>query len=459
MPGTMSLAQQPDVAAAIDVLQKWIPVHMRDNRVPGLSLGIVYDQELIWARGFGFADLDTQTPATTKTLYRIASHTKMFTAAAIMQLRDAGKLSLDDPIENYLPWFEIQYRDDMQGDQPPRTIRQLLTHTAGLPRDSVLPAWAESRFPTWEQVRENTPKRDAALLSDVQLKYSNLGYVLLGGVIEALAGVSCGEYIEKHILQPLGMDATKVMPSENLEGLATGYLSPTPDGSRESADYSDVRGFMAAAGFASNIEDLARFVMLQFRDEPPTANPVLRGGTIREMHRVQWVEPDWKSGWGLGLSIWSSENRTLAGHGGGLKGYITQTTWCRADKIGVTALTNALNGSPGSYVDQVFKLVAPPILQAAQSPEPEASSDWEQYVGVYHSTWGFDVYVTVEKNKLVARSLSWIDEPATILEPVKGHVFRALSGGTVGELYRFEVDETGAVTRMYSAGDYVERVE
>src|SRR4026208_1420816 len=102
------LARRPEVAAAIAVLDARVASTATSREQPGLSLGIVYDQDLIWAKGYGFADLARKVPATPSTVYRIASISKLFTTTAILQLRDAGKLQLDDPVAKYLPWFRIK---------------------------------------------------------------------------------------------------------------------------------------------------------------------------------------------------------------------------------------------------------------------------------------------------------------------------------------------------------------
>ncbi|HMN31270.1 MAG TPA: serine hydrolase domain-containing protein, partial [Caldilineaceae bacterium] len=139
---------------------------------PGLSIGVVYDQELVWAKGFGYANLERHEPATPQTLYRIASITKLFTSTAILQLRDAGKLQLDDPLSNFLSWFAIKQRFP---EAPPITLRHLLTHTSGLPRESAFPYWVDNEFPSREQIQARLPEQETALPSETKWKYSNLG--------------------------------------------------------------------------------------------------------------------------------------------------------------------------------------------------------------------------------------------------------------------------------------------
>ena len=146
----------PDVKGAERLFTSWIRGQLAYRNLPGLAVGVVSDQQLVWAQGFGFADVDKKTPMTPATKFRMASHSKLFTATAIMQLRDAGKVHLDDAVSAYLPWFHISPAD---ADDPAITIEELLTHSAGLPREAG-PHWSELSFPDAEGVqtiRQNTP--------------------------------------------------------------------------------------------------------------------------------------------------------------------------------------------------------------------------------------------------------------------------------------------------------------
>ena len=137
-----SLASDPEVAANLRLLETSIEAQREYHELPGLSVGIVYDQDLIWARGFGLADMETETASTPRTLYRMASNSKLFTATAIVQLRDAGKLQLDDPVEKHLAWFSIEERDP---EAPAITIRHLLTHTSGVFSYTSIPGYMDQK--------------------------------------------------------------------------------------------------------------------------------------------------------------------------------------------------------------------------------------------------------------------------------------------------------------------------
>jgi CubicO group peptidase (beta-lactamase class C family) len=115
--------QHADLATAVGLLDKWISLQLRERHLPGLAIGIVHQGDLIWGKGYGFSNIEQNMPVTLDTRFRIASITKTFTALAVLQLRDAGKLRLDDPVSDYLSWFNLRYEG-----APPITIRHLLTH-------------------------------------------------------------------------------------------------------------------------------------------------------------------------------------------------------------------------------------------------------------------------------------------------------------------------------------------
>jgi CubicO group peptidase (beta-lactamase class C family) len=447
----------PKLASSIDFFSAWVESQMSYKGQPGISVGIVYDQELIWAQGFGFADLETQKGATPKTIYRIASITKLFTSTAILQLRDAGKLQLDDPVEKHLSWFKVQNKHSYS---PPVLIRHLITHTSGLPRESDS-YWSTAEFPTYEEVREYLPQMELTLPTETKWKYSNLAVSLAGAVVSALSGMSYEDYIEKNILEPLGMGNTfvRTLDPANPE-FSTGYGRRLPDNSRSIRPFGDCKGISPAANMASNVEDLAKFAMLQFRDKPAGGDQILSGFTLREMQSVHWLDPKWESGWGWGFMVMRVKDKTYIGHGGALMGYRTIVHLCPEDKIGVIVLTNSDDGEPGVYAEKVFEWVGPQILKALEPKPEKKESDpaWDKYVGKYRSPWG-DTQIMIYEDELVAVAPALPDPSLDItrLTPVKEHTFKIKmdSGfGAHGELVVFELDEDGKVERVKMGQNY-----
>ena len=447
------------MAPPFDLLSAWIEAQIATRGWPGVAIGVVHDQELVWKRGFGWADVGRRVPATPGTRYRVASITKTFTATAIMQLRDAGKLRLDDEVHHHLPWFTPRNTHD---DAAPITIQHLLTHTAGLPREAAFPYWTDGAFPSLDAIRATVPEQDCVLPTDTRWKYSNLALVVAGEIVSAVSGMPWADYVKSHVLEPLGMRDTLVRtPAPDDARLALPYGRRLPSGERQPAPASEVGGISAAAGLSTTVEDLARFVMLQFRRGPAGGAHVLRGSTLREMHRVHWIEPDWQAGWGLGFHMYRFKGRTLIGHGGALRGYRSEMRFCPAERLGVIALINADDGEPRTIVDKVFEWVAPAL---APSPAPAvADLAWQRYVGRYRNAWG-DTHVLVVDGRLTMIGIFLPDPmlaPATLV-PVGEHTFR-IDGkdgyGSHGEHVVFELDSAGKVARARIGANYTTPVD
>jgi CubicO group peptidase (beta-lactamase class C family) len=447
-----SVAAHPAVAARLAILDAWIAETVERRDQPGLSVGIVYDQELIWAKGYGFADVEARRAATPATVYRIASITKLFTATALMQLRDQGKLRLDDRIDTHLPWFKI--KDPFPSD-PPLTIWHLMTHLSGLPRGSAgLPEGARG-FASRDQMIAALPQQELAFPTETEFKYSNLGWALAGEIVAKASGEPYATYIERHILEPLGMRSTFVTPQPTTPELATPYSRRLPGKPRRVQSFSDWAGLTPAANMASTVEDLAKFAALQFRDEPTAAPPVLSPTTLREMQRIHWLRPDWKSGQGLGFAIRRIDDQVQFGHGGVTAGFRTQIQMRADDKMAVIVLANADDGDPGHYVDQVFAVVGPAIHEATH-PKRETTADpgWQRYVGRYgreESDNESQVAILNGELTLMTADTMVSDDPwdaRVRLAPVREHVFRMRGGSSSGELVVFQVDSEGHVTGM-----------
>jgi D-alanyl-D-alanine carboxypeptidase len=458
------LAEHPEVASSIKMLEAWIESQMEYRGLPGMSIGIVYNQELIWSKGFGYSDVDNKIPATPQTIYRMASVTKLFTATAIMQLRDEGKLRLEDPISTHLPWFKIRHRFP---DAQPITIHHLLTHTSGLPREAAFPYWMENNFPTREQLIESLPTQEAVFAPETRWKYSNLALSLAGEIVAAVSGEPYEVYMEKHVIEPLGMSSTSIIfPEEHRSRLAIAYGRRMPDGKREVRPFMDCKGITPAANLSSTVEDLAHFVAVQMRDGKGGGKQILKGSTLREMHRVHWLEPDWKSGQGLGFQIERDGERTLVGHGGSLAGYRTQVTINLEEKVGVIVLTNADDGNPGFYVKQAFNWVAPAIKKATARPPKvtEPDPEWSHYVGKYRNPWG-DTQVLMLNHELVVINPAADNPKDSMLKliPEGKHTFRITAekkhSGSIGELVVFQLGSDGKVIRMWAGQNYTYRLD
>jgi D-alanyl-D-alanine carboxypeptidase len=192
------------IAQALSFLDTWTALSVAQQHVPGAALAVVHGDRPAWTKAYGYADVTAKTAATTQTPYRIGSITKTFTALAILQLHEDGKLRLDDRVRDHVTATAIQARNVGLLDV---TIRELLTHTSGLQRDLPGTWWSEPSFP------ERFPDQlSAAYPSGSEWKYSNVGYALLGEVIAATGGEPWARHVERRILGPLAMADTEAMP-------------------------------------------------------------------------------------------------------------------------------------------------------------------------------------------------------------------------------------------------------
>ncbi len=451
----------PGVASSLRLLEQWVASQIAYRGQPGVSMGIVHGGKLIWAKGFGVSDLAAATPATPKTVYRIASITKLFTSTALLQLRDAGKLGLDDPVVKFLPGFKV---GNPFPDDPPITVRNLLTHTSGLPGEAAFPYWTDHEFPSIEAVLAALPTQVKPFATETKYRYSNLGLTIAGQVVEAASGEPFEAYIMKHILEPLGMADTSVLslPEGRRGGLAVGYGRRLPDGTRRVLPFTDSKGLTAAANMSSTVEDLARFVAFHLGDGADDRSGVLKLSTRREMQRVHWLFPSWKGGRGLGFWVRQFDGKALVGHGGWVGGYQTQISFIVEDGIGVIALTNADDGVPSMYLEQAFRVVGPAILKAA-APEPKPAvpdPSWNAYLGSYTDPADWDVEVMILDGKLYLYNHDYPPEESARgalaeLSPVGPGTFRMTGEDASGDIVVFETGTDGRVARVKVGENYI----
>jgi CubicO group peptidase (beta-lactamase class C family) len=450
------IIDDPDVQGARRLFSAWLDGQLLERGLPGVAVGVVADQDLVWSAGFGFADTAAKVPMTPQTKFRMASHSKLFTATAIMQLREEGKLRLDDPVSTHLRWFAVKPAEE---DAPPITIEELLTHSSGLPREAG-PHWTTFEFPTAPQLQTLMPERQAPFVPEVRWKYSNLAFAVAGQIVEQISGTSWADYLQQHIFNPLGMSSSSV--DKNVSGLAVGYGRRRPDGTRAVNPFIDARGMAAATGLTSTVDDMARFVSAQFRKGRRGGRQILSTGSLREMHRIRVLENNWTQGNAIGFAVRKAGDKIYVSHGGSYPGYQTNTMLWLDGRVGVIVLTNSDDGNPGAIATELMNTVGQAVAKALPKPPAGVTWDpsWSRFAGLYRGR-GNDSYV-VELNKrlvIINPAGANLDNPIT-LEPIGNGQFRYVAnagGGPVGEIVRF-VEENGRVTRMITGDSYVERV-
>lgn len=450
------LAKDPRVRQALTFVEMWLDGQRTYEAIPGVSAAVVHDREVIWTGASGLAHRERGVAATPSTVYSICSISKLFTSIAVMQLRDEGKLRLDDPVARHLPWFGVK---QMYPESGPITIESILTHSAGFQEDPSIPFWSgKFDFPSREQVMAILPSEETLYPAQRHYEYSNIGLFLAGEIVATVSSTPFADRVKARILQPLGLTSTTTeMPAE-LRGarLATGYSARRRDGTRTPVTFFQTRAFAPAAGFASTVEDLARFASWQFRLLSRGGSEVLASNTLREMQRVHFTDPDWQTTRGLGFRVWRSENKTFAGHGGDCPGFRTALLLQNDDRVATVFMANAGGVASEAFAQRIYEIVAPAIRSAAAGKDaaPATDSSLHKYQGAYDfAPWGGEIIVFPWEDGLGLLELPNTQPMAELIRlravPGSPGRFRRLRENDVlGEPIDFEVNPEGRVTHM-----------
>lgn len=415
----------PDLSqTALSSVQGFLAERFSGLGAPGLAAGVVHGDELVWSAGYGVTDLTKLGVPDDGTVARVASITKTFTATAILQLRDDGLLTLDDPLTAHIPEF-AQVRET-GGRVADVTLRRLLTHYSGLAAETSLLSWGAEEFPGRDEVIAALPSTEAVIPADSQWKYSNLAFGLLGEVVTRLSGVDYADYVRGNVIEPLGLESTAFerddVPSERLY---TGYDAVIPGdparGEFRAADYRHMNGGTAAGQLHSTVADLARWISLQFREEGQfregggerAGSQVLSGRTLAEMHRPQYAASDWSSGQCLAWSVERAGDRVYHGHGGGIHGFGSQITFNIPSRTGVVLLANAwpIAGVYALGREVLEVLLTGSVPEAVAEPEPDlpalepAPGGLAGYLGLYVADPGVPANIEYRGGEL------WITAP------------------------------------------------
>ena len=419
--------------------------------------GIVHDGEMLYRGAFGWAHIQKKQPTSTATCYHIASISKTFTATAIMQLVEQKQLRLTDTVSRHLPWLAEAADKNMKTI----TIRQLLTHTAGISRDGDLPQWVDDVFPTADHVKEFFLKEGATFFKPgTQFKYSNYGFGLLGLVIEAVSGASYEAYLKRHIFKPLSLRHTSVEAKANTAKLmARGYGKLRPGEKREVMGEIATHGLAPAAGLVSNVGDLCRYLTAQLIG----SKQLLTDQSKRAMQKIQHNRgKDEKLHYGLGYDIWQDGTHRQFGHGGGFSGQTTNIRMDPATKLGIVLLSNSIDGLPWLLAGGVYATLNHFIEQGSILLKGKKVAGASKYAGRFRWRWN-DIEVVAIDGRLIA-FFPDSRNPATNLvrlTPTGPNEFRIKGGSDfdcIGETVRYVFDKRGNVKTFFWGPEPLRRV-
>jgi CubicO group peptidase (beta-lactamase class C family) len=432
------------LTAALDYIPRWLDFQMQASQQPGCLMAIAHRETLVLERAFGAANLKTGEALTPRHRFRVASHTKSFTAAGVMKLREQGKLRLDDTAG--------QYVSGLHPAVARVTIAQLLSHTAGLIRDGDDAGQFLDRRPYYN-ARELAAdlKRPPIIDPGSRFKYSNHGYGLIGLIIEAITGESYRAWIKREIIDAAGL--TETLPDVPLPRgtlFARGHTGRMLLGRRLVIPGDNpTHAIASAGGFVSTAADVARFFA---QLSPDARKSVLSAASRREMSRRHWRNPHTapEQYYGLGTVSGSFDGWDWFGHTGGLQGYISRTCVFPREGLTVCVLTNALDGWAHPWVDGIAN-----ILQTfARNGAPTRKvKDWS---GRWWSLWGALDLVPVG-NKVLTLAPGLIS-PMTnapelaIVSRTAGRIAVAPGYGSHGEPVRCVRAKSGRITELHLAG-------
>jgi len=430
---------------AIEYIGDWLEFQVRSSQQPGCIIAIAHRGKIVSERAFGHADLGTGEKLTPRHRFRIASHSKAFTAAGIMKLRERRKLKLDDPVGQHVKGLHPQIAE--------ATVAQLLSHSSGLTRDGIDSGQFIDSRPYLNRTELLAElQRPAAIEPNTRFKYSNHGFGVLGLVIEAIANEPYPAWIQREIVDAL--DLRETTPDMPLTGkavrFARGHSAELPAGRRLTIPGDNpTHAIMPAAGFVSTAADTARF----FGQLAPNAKgSVLSVASRREMTRKQWQVPQTieEAYYGFALMSGQTAGWDWFGHGGGFQGYISRTCVIPDCDIAVSILTNSIDGWAPAWVNGVMHILRAFVTRGAPKRRVR---DW---VGRWWTIWGA-VDLLPMGNQVIVANPHLINPflDATEIEITgrdRGRIASAPGYASHGEPVRRSRDKAGTVTDVWLGG-------
>ena len=435
----MTMQSPAWLEAALDYLPRWLEFQMRLHQQPGCGVAIAHRGRIVFEAAFGHADAVKRTPLTTRHLFRVASHSKTFTAAGIMKLREQKKLRLRDPVGRYVGGLHPALAR--------ATLAELLSHTAGVVRDGPDAGQFvdRRRFLSATELRAQL-KAPLVIRRSTRFKYSNHGYGLLGLVIEAVGGEPYRAWIRREIIDVAGLEETfPDAPLPKGVPLASGHSGRLPLGRRVviPGGYS-THAIAPAGGFVGSARDLARFFA---QLAPQAKRSVLSSASRREMIRRRWRDPhsSFERYYGLGIISGSLGGWDWFGHSGGLQGYITRTVVLPRQDLALAVFTNSIDGLAHLWLDGAIHILR---AFARHGAPARRLRDWS---GRWWTIWNaIDLVPTATKVLVATPAL--FNPFVDAAELRRGRIVLAGGYASHGEPARLVRDRRGAVAEVWLGG-------
>lgn len=329
-PGTAA----PGYEAVAAEMRALVEHEMEAKGLPAVAVALVDGDRVVWSEGFGDADPEAGVAATASTVWRVGSVSKLFTDIAVMQLVERGELDLDAPVQRYLPDFRPAnpHGTDI-------TLRQLMAHRSGLVREPPVGNYFDPTEPTLEATVASLNETALVYAPETRTKYSNAAIATVGRVLEATRGTPFAEYVDRAVLEPLGMDDTAFEPRPDLQAALARARMWTVDGRTSEAPTFQL-GMAPAGSMYTTVDDLGRFMIALFAGGEGERGRVLEPASLEAMWTPQFAGSGAGSGFGIGFALGELEGHRRIGHGGAIYGFATELQALPDQGLGVVVVTS-----------------------------------------------------------------------------------------------------------------------
>ena len=444
---------------AFKLIEVWLEAQKDFENIPSITAMVIKDQDIIWSKAIGKSNLEEASLASLTTTSSICSITKSFTAVAIMKLVDEGKINLNDKVKDILPYFKTESLSN--GDT---TIKSLLSHSSGLPGNSGHSYYTGPDFiyPSKTAFRSIFKSLKTTSIVGSDVNYSNVGYALLGEIIETVSGMPYSLYLKNKVLSPLQMSNT-YMSSKTINSSykqATGYTAINRNGTRNRVNLFETKSMQPAMGLWTNAIDLAKYVSWQFRLQDASSAEILKPSTLQNMHSVHATSIDKRTTWGLGFEVFLDKNNNQwVSHGGTCPGFVSLLQLNKTTKMAYVIFINANRSRTFKYINGIKQILSKVKPTTNIKKEHAFLKD---YTGFYNmNPWNSLTYISPWGKDLVMLQLPE-NSPKygmQFLRHIKNDTFRFIKkNGELGNELIFKRDQNKKVYQYFEGGNYKNKV-
>lgn len=339
-------------------IESWINSCMKEGKIPGLSVVIVDGDKTIYKKGFGYSNCKTKNPVTAETLFELGSTSKAFTALGILKLEKDGKINLNDPVNKYIPWFSMRYTGNHKGEKINGyvniTLKQLLYHSSGVPFSSIGDIPIDESDDALEKTIRTQVDKELDFYPGDKFLYATINYDILGLVIQNVSHMSYEEYIQKNILDVLGLKNTYLFRNtEDKHNLASGYKV----GFLRPVEYNApvYRGNTPAGYIITNAEDLAKWIRIQLGTE----NSIKFDKSVIQFSHIpdRTVSPGVDgSSYACGWFVFQDGGGIIS-HGGSNPNFSSFILFRPQEKFGIGILANLDSSYTKGIADGIYNII------------------------------------------------------------------------------------------------------